>query len=144
MSMPTFLLTLAAAIAATPAYADTPPPPRPPDEPRLVDIEVKDQEKMGAASAHFVLAVAANGQPSTLGSAIGDATYSIKVRHDVPSGILSYSVELERRVVHRSGPMLPAELQIFAVRTLAPDKREVVAAIERQDGSQTEVAMTLH
>jgi hypothetical protein len=137
-------LALAVALAAASARADTPPPPRPPDEPsRLVDIEVKDQDKASAASTHFTIAVAPNGTASTLMSGVGDTLYNIKVRHDVPSGPSSYSVELERRVVRKATPM-PPELQVFAVRTLAPEKREVVGAVERQDGSHTENALTLH
>jgi hypothetical protein len=130
-------------LATADALADSPPqppPPRPTAEPsRLVDVEIKDEDKARSASAHFTIAVGGWGVTAAVTSPVGDAFYTVKLRHDTPG---TYALELGRHSQHKA-PTSLADLEISTVRTLEADKRQVVGVVERPDATRTEVALTL-
>jgi hypothetical protein len=131
------------ALGAQSAFADGPPPPRPPTEPpHLVDVEVGDQDGNQGASSHFMVAVSGSGATSQISAHVGEAAYQVKLRRDVTNA--TYVVEVMR---HRTRPGPPAfdniGLEVDVAGSLEPEQRKVVAAIARPNGTKTEVALTL-
>src|SRR5262249_4227385 len=89
-------IVLALALVTADALGDppSPPPGRPAVAPsRLVDVEIKDEDKARSSSTHFMVAVGASGATATVTSPVGEEFYSVKLRHDAPG---TYVLQLAR------------------------------------------------